>query len=829
MRHRTILLIDDSQSDRDVLRQYLLADSDISYTIIESNSAAAGLAVCRQQLPDGILLEIKLPDFDGFEFLSQLKAQTSEICPPVIVVSCDHDAVTAAKAFKNGVEDYFVKGRTTPDDVRLAMRCAIENTELRRQPQHSEDWILSGRTWDGQGNPVRAVGSISDISDISEQRNAALRERKQGLFKEQEQTKLLQVIVDSIGDGLILANSDGEFVIFNRAAQEIFGSLSNERSPKEWSSTYGIYLPDQQTLFPAAELPLAKAIRGEYVTDVEMFVRRVQTEEGRWISISGFPVVDISSEITGGVITCRDITERKIAEVALRQSQERYRILAESIPQFVFITSADGKNEFVNQQFCNYTGLSVEQLLQLDWLTIIHPDDVERTQERWMMSVNTGCLYEIEYRFRHADGTYRWFLGQGVPMKDEQGCILKWIGTCTDIDQQKQLDTERIRLLEKEQAAREAAEKANRIKDEFLAVLSHELRTPLNPILGWSKLLQTGNLDPIRTSMALATIERNAKLQSQLIEDLLDVSRILQGKLSLNVTAVNLATTIASALETVRLAAETKNIEIQVFCAPNVDQISGDAGRLQQIVWNLLSNAVKFTPQGGRVEVQLTQVKDHAQIQVMDTGKGILPDFLPDVFEHFRQEDGATTRKFGGLGLGLAIVRQLVELHGGTVVAESPGEGQGATFTVRIPTIPTIEMIPHSKISTQSLDLSGLQILVVDDEPDSRDFVAFVLEEAGATVFSLSSAIEALKIFSLLKIDILVSDIGMPEMDGYMLMQEMRARVDSKGIPAIALTAYALEIDQQQAKEAGFQHHLSKPVDPEKLVEIVAQLAQRLH
>jgi len=783
VRHRTVLIIDDSQTDRYVLRQQILSEEEISYTILESTSTASSLALCRLELPDVILLEIKLREEDGFEFLTQLKAQTSATCPPVIVVSCYNDAVTAATAFKNGVEDYFVKGQTTPDDLRLAMRCAIQNAELRR---------------------------------------------KQVLFKGQEQTELLQVIVDSIGDGLLLANSDGEIVIFNRAAQEMFGPLTNERSPDDWSSTYGLFLPDQQTLFPSQELPLARAIRGEYVTDVEVFVRPLQSQEGRWISISGFPVVDTSSEITGGVVVCRDITDRKIAEVVLRQSQERYQILAESIPQFVFITSADGKNEFVNQQFCKYTGLSVEQLLQLDWLTIIHPDDVERTRDRWMLSVNMGCLYEIEYRFRHANGTYRWFLGQGVPMKDEQGIVLKWIGTCTDIDQQKQLETERIRLLEKEQAAREAAEKANRIKDEFLAVLSHELRTPLNPILGWSKLLQTGNLDATKTNMALATIERNAKLQCQLIEDLLDVSRILQGKLSLNVASVDLTTTIASALETVRLAAETKNIEIQVFHAPDVGQISGDAGRLQQIVWNLLSNAVKFTPKGGRVEVRLTQIEDHAQIQVIDTGKGILPNFLPDVFEHFRQEDGATTRKFGGLGLGLAIARQLVELHGGTIEAESPGEGLGATFTVKIPITSTIEMIPKDKTSTQSLNLSGLQILVVDDDPDSRDFVAFVLEEAGASVVSFSSAIEALKIISQVKPDILVSDIGMPEMDGYMLIREMRTRVDTEAIPALALTAYAGEIDQQQAKNAGFQRHLSKPVDPETLVEIVAQLTRRL-
>jgi CheY-like chemotaxis protein/two-component sensor histidine kinase len=353
------------------------------------------------------------------------------------------------------------------------------------------------------------------------------------------------------------------------------------------------------------------------------------------------------------------------------------------------------------------------------------------------------------------------------------------------------------------------------------------LRTPLNPILGWSKLLLTRKFDEVKTTQALTIIERNAQLQAQLIEDLLDVSRILQGKLALSFAPVNLVTVITGALETLRLAAEAKSIQLQTVL-DSVGQISGDSARLQQIVWNLLSNAIKFTPPGGQVQVLLEKSDTYAQIQVVDNGKGISADFLPYVFDHFRQADSATTRKFGGLGLGLAIVKQLVELHDGTIQVESPGEGQGAIFTARLPLLNSQcdeDDCSSLPVVVDSLSLSGLNILVVDDETDSRDFVGFVLEEAGAIVTPVSSATAALTI-SLTSFNVLVSDIGMPEMDGYMLVRELRTRgIKQNGqIPAIALTAYAGEYDQEQALAAGFQLHLSKPVEPDTLVQAVKSL-----
>ncbi|PSB19166.1 PAS domain S-box protein [Phormidesmis priestleyi ULC007] len=388
---------------------------------------------------------------------------------------------------------------------------------------------------------------------------------------------------------------------------------------------------------------------------------------------------------------------------------------------------------------------------------------------------------------------------------------------------------ERTNLIRSIQQQAEQLQRANRIKDEFLAVLSHELRSPLNPILGWTKLLRAGRLDHVKTSEALATIERNAKLQSQLIEDLLDISRIMQGKLSLTATPVSLTFVISAAIETVRLAAEAKNVGLQLDLDSTIAPVSGDVARLQQVVWNLLSNAVKFTPSGGQVTLELRQLDQLAQISVIDTGKGINAQFLPYVFEYFRQEDGSTTRRFGGLGLGLAIVRQIVEMHGGTVEAKSAGEDQGATFIVKLPMVRQIAPIVLEPIRTQTdleTPLDSLQILLVDDDTDTREFQAFLLEQSGARVTAVVSGLEALQALERFIPDLIVSDVGMAEMDGYMLMQQIRSRPPRQGgtIPAIALTAYAAELDQQKALQAGFQIHMTKPVEPEILVREIINL-----
>ncbi|ABA22288.1 PAS/PAC sensor hybrid histidine kinase [Trichormus variabilis ATCC 29413] len=529
----------------------------------------------------------------------------------------------------------------------------------------------------------------------------------------------------------------------------------------------------------------------------------------------------------------QEIHERQRIVEILRESEERYRYLAEAIPQLVWTADANGECDYFNQNWCDYTGLTLEESLGSGWLAALHLEDLERSYETWSKAVETGTLYENEYRFkRAADGSYRWLLGRGLPLKDHQGRVVKWFGTCTDIHEQKQILEERARLLELEQTARAEAETANRIKDEFLAVLSHELRTPLNAILGWSKLLQERKLEPARTFQALATIERNATLQVQLIEDLLDISRILQGKLVINITKVNLVIVILTALETMRLAAESKLIQVSTNFPSKMGQVMGDSARLQQVVWNLLSNAVKFTPKGGKIEVSLEKVDGYAQIVVSDTGKGIKPEFLPYVFDYFRQADSSSTRRFGGLGLGLAIVRKIVEIHGGTVTAQSLGEEQGASFTVRLPILPeedgnvTYEQHRSTSSITSSLPLEGIKVLVVDDDADSRDFLTFILEQEGAEVTLAASALEVLQLLPEIKPDVLVSDISMPDMDGYTLIRQVRTWTAEQGgaIPAIALTAFARQYDREQAFQAGFQLHLPKPLNAEEFFAAVVEL-----
>jgi PAS domain S-box-containing protein len=408
--------------------------------------------------------------------------------------------------------------------------------------------------------------------------------------------------------------------------------------------------------------------------------------------------------------------------------------------------------------------------------------------------------------------------------------------------ERKIVEEERRQLLISEQEARRAAENANRLKDEFLATLSHELRTPLNAILGWSQMLQTRDLDEDEQSRALNTIERSARAQNQLIDDLLDVSRIINGKLRLDVRAVDLSSVIATAVEAARPAAAAKDIHLQMLLDPQAGPISGDPDRIQQIIWNLLSNAIKFTPKGGRVQARLERDNSHVEIVISDTGKGIEPEFLPYVFDRFRQSDGSTSRRQGGLGLGLAIVRQLVELHGGAVSVESEGENRGTTFTVKLPFLPAGEERRETDKNNRSSarsdfaqsadslpELTGVRVLLVDDEEDSRDLLKFLLSSCGAITSTASSAAEALETIRRARFDVIVSDIGMPEEDGFSLIEKVRRLPDDEGgrVPAVALTAYARAEDRIKALRSGFQMHVAKPVDAGELAVVVANLAPR--
>lgn len=567
-----------------------------------------------------------------------------------------------------------------------------------------------------------------------------------------------------------------------------------------------------------------------------------------------FPLLDAWFEVfvypipTGLTAYFQNITERKQLEIYLQidnatllaefsssqpkltltEQQQNWKSLLDNSPDVIFQFDQDLRLLYVNLAIEKVMGLSPAALIGK---THGEMGFLEHIYHRWdnalRLTLTNAQEQSIEWEFATPSGE-RIYQSRFVPELNYLGEAKYVLVYSRDVTENKQVEKERARLI-REQAARVEAERANRIKDEFLAVLSHELRSPLNPILGWARLLQTRQYDATTLNRALEIIERNAKVQAQLIEDLLDVSRILRGKLNLKKCPVNLSTIVEAAIETVRLAAQAKGVEINVTGESDDGKVLGDPDRLQQVVWNLLSNAVKFTPGGGKIEVELKQVDTQLQITVNDNGEGIPPEFLPFVFDYFRQADSSITRSTKGLGLGLAIVRHLVELHGGTVTAASQGTQQGATFIVRLPMM-SANFHPKQldRALSQAINLEGLRILIVDDEADSREFVAFLLEQQGAIATTADCASQALQMYAHIKPDLLISDIGMPQVDGYSLLRQMQDLSENREILAIALTAHASESDRQKAYQAGFQRHITKPIETEKLLATIANLIEKI-
>jgi PAS domain S-box-containing protein len=960
-----ILLADDNADMRDYVKRLLLSQG---YEVETVADGVAALAVVRQQMPDLVLTDIMMPKLDGLGLLQELRAKPNTREIPIILLSARAGEESRIEGLETGADDYLIK----PFSARELL--------------------------------ARVEASLK----MSQMRQEALRREQELRIQTEAARNQISNILESITDAFVAFDHQWRYTYVNEQATRLLHKTREELLGKQvWDEVF------PQEVGNLGYQEFHRAINQQVSVVFEEFSQSLD----KWLEIHAYPSPD------GIAVYFRDITTRKRAEEAQRESEERFQIMADSSPIMIWMSGLDKLCDYFNQPWLDFTGRTLEEELGNGWFENVHPEDLQLCIDTYFTAFDARQKFTMEYRLRRFDGEYCWILDIGIPRFTPDGSFVGYIGSCLDITDRKRVEAERARLLEREQQqtrrlqklaeasltinstlslnerlqlitelardlieahqsvtsmtidnnwaqaihtvsvsdkyaqwhnyheqpngsgiytlvcrtqrpirmtqaeleahpawynfgqqrdahppmrgwlaapltsrngnnlgliqlsdkyegefdaedeailvqlaqmastaidnARlyEESQRANRIKDEFLAVLSHELRSPLNPILGWSKLLQTHKIDAARTAQALSIIERNAKLQAGLIEDLLDVSRILRGKLSLQICPVDLTSTMQAAMETVRLAAQAKSIDLRFtildfelgnnqqileysatyeqsnHLKPKIQnpkfQVMGDSNRLQQVIWNLLSNAVKFTPQGGQVDIRLEHFGSQAQIVVSDTGKGIPPEFLPYVFDHFRQADAATTRKFGGLGLGLAIVHHLVELHGGTVQAESPGEDQGATFTVRLPLMLTQNQTPQdTPSSSQSLDLNGVKILVVDDDADTREFIAFLLEEYGANVTAVATATEALVSFTQFQPDLLLSDIGMPDIDGYMLMEQVRTLPPEQGgeIPAIALTAYAAEIDHQQALKVGFQRHVSKPVDPVKLVEVITKL-----
>ncbi|WP_433929470.1 PAS domain-containing protein [Sorangium cellulosum] len=561
----------------------------------------------------------------------------------------------------------------------------------------------------------------------------------------------------------------------------------------------------------------------------------------------GYAIRDATGKAIRMVGSAVDLTERFRMESALRDREDRLRLATWAADVGTWRIDLETWSDTRDASLNRILGLEERETTQPvdDWMSRVYPEDLDAVRAMTERCVREHCVYDIVHRIVRADGAIRWVHDRGRILYDEARATMFLTGAVVDITGLKLLEEERTDLLRREQQAlaqsekdRLRAEDANRMKDEFLATVSHELRTPLTAILGWARLIKEKELAPERVKQGIASIERNAHAQSQIVDDILTVSRIITGKLRLNPVTVDLAGVIEAAVDTLAPTARAKDIEICVELGEALGHLSGDPDRLQQVMWNLLSNAVKFTPKRGRVTVRAARSEAQVVIAVTDNGKGIARAFLPYVFERFRQGDSSPTRAYGGLGLGLAIVRHLVELHGGTVEADSPGEGWGATFTVTLPAQnallgarggPPPAPRPAALEDDGSTPLNGLHVLLVEDEPDAREMIAFVLEATGAQVTAAGSTGEAMGLLERLSPDVLVSDIGMPGESGYALIKQVRAtgRDEIRGIPAVALTAYARIEDRRRALMAGFQKHVPKPIDPSCLVKVIADLAGR--
>jgi len=770
----TILHVDDNETNRYVVSRTL---QKAGFDVEEAATGETALQMIAQQQPDLVILDVRLPDIDGFEVCRRIKTNPATSFIPVLHLSASFvKSEDKAQGLDGGADGYLA------------------------QPVE----------------PIELLATVKALLRIREAEESALT-----LAKEWQTT------FDAMSDSVCLLDSQGKVMRCNKAMTQLLLKSETEISDR-------FHQELMQPILGSIEVTPFDRVQ-ETLCRESIEIHSVD----RWFSVTADPIFDEGQVFTGAVYIVADITNRVRAEEALKSSEERFRMLLENVEDYaIFFLDTDGRITRWSIGAERILGYREAEILGQPISIIFTPEDVEAgtAKQELENAVKEGRAEDERWHLRKG-GSRFWASGIVTPLRDATGQLRGFAKIMRDFTERKRAEDERAQLLAREQEARAEAEAANRMKDEFLATLSHELRSPLNAMLGWAQLLNSRKFDEATTAKAMNIIERTARTQAQLVDDLLDVSRIIQGKLRLKVHPVELSTVIGAVLDTLRPAAEAKEIQLEKTFNPQAGLVAGDSDRLQQVIWNLLSNAIKFTPNRGKVEVRLERVNSDVEIKVTDTGKGISPDFVPYVFDRFRQADSSMTRRYNGLGIGLAIVRHLVDLHGGTVDAHSEGEDLGATFIVRLPIMSALfEANESVRISTVEAgtpfdnppDLNGLKVLVVDDDADTRLFLCMVLEQSGANVTLASSAFEAFEAIQNLKPDILVSDIGMPEEDGYSLIRKVRGLVAEEGglIPAIALTAYARAEDRTRSISEGFQIHIPKPVEPAELAAAVANLSR---
>ena len=666
-------------------------------------------------------------------------------------------------------------------------------------------------------------------------------EGKENLRQSEERFKLL---VESVRDyAIFMLDPQGHVLTWNAGATRFKGYRAEEIIGQHFSRFY----PPEEVARGLPEHELQVAAKEGAFEDEGWRVKK----DGSlfWANVVITAMRDPDGELVGFAKVTRDLTQRRAHEEDLRRSEERFRLLIEGVADYaIFMLDPNGRVSTWNMGAERIKGYTADEIIGQHF-SIFYPQEAKDSgwpDHELRVAAEKGKFVDTGWRLRK-DGTTFWANVTITALRDDAGQLLGFAKLTRDLTQAKRAEAmetanqQREEMLDAERNARMAAQRATRLKDEFLATLSHELRTPLSAILGWTQLLlrPDASKGPEQQKRAIEVIDRNARAQVKLIDDLLDLSRVMTGKLRLDLHQVSLGSIVEAAVDSARPSADVKGIRLKAILSSNSDIVSADSARLQQVVWNLLTNAIKFTPKGGQVQVLLQRVNSHLELSVSDTGVGIPANYLPHVFDRFSQKDSSTTRAFGGLGLGLAICKQLVELHGGSIRAASLGEGRGATFSVQLPL--SIAQLNdqsgpriHPTAETQSGEvmslprLEGVHVFVVDDEPDARELLRAVLEDQGGKVTSFTSAEDALAALKTTKPTVLVCDIGMPKMDGYQLIRALRAEESRRErIPALALTAFARAEDRKRSLAAGYQAHLAKPFDVGELILVVADLVGR--
>ncbi|MCC7010526.1 MAG: PAS domain S-box protein [Acidobacteria bacterium] len=685
-------------------------------------------------------------------------------------------------------------------------------------------------------SPVRDfTGAIIGVSKVARDITA----QKRVAADLAAQQAWFRTTLGSIGDAVIATDPEGRVTYLNAMAERISQWPMAEAAGRPIDEV--VRIVDEKTRRPIAS-PVEQVLRIGTTVGGNHALLLGRRGTSSPIAHSAAPIATPEGERLGVVFVFRDVTEERRAEARLAEQREWLETTLRSIGDAVIATDDRGRIVFMNavaEELTGWPATAAAGRECRDIFRIVNEQSRRQVESPVDRVLEEGKVVGLANHtlLIAADGTERPIDDSGAPIRDPDGRVTGVVLVFRDITERHRLDVERAaasvereRLLEAERTARGEAERASRVKDDFVAMVSHELRTPLNAILGWTQLMMQSGQDRAVIDKGLEVVARNTRIQAQLISDLLDISRIVAGKLQLEIQRVELEPIINDAIETIQREADAKDVRIRRELDPNAGSVAGDSARLQQIVWNLVSNAVKFTPAGGTVSIALRARPGKAEIVVSDSGAGMRPETLPYIFDRFHQADRSITRRFGGLGLGLAIVKHLVDLHGGTVRAESAGEGRGSTFTVLLPTSTAVVATPAEDDASpllavdDGMSLGGMRILVVEDEPDTREYLSRLLEAHDAVVLLAKSAAEALEIFRLTRPDLLVSDIGLPEIDGYDLIRRIRRgdAGDASSLPAIALTAYARTEDRMRALRAGFQGHLAKPVEAAELLAAVA-------